>query len=57
MFPMYLAQHMEAQYQPARQMQEKMLSGAPGAPNEGCSAARDPRHVLLAQEASFSAAP
>ena len=29
MFLIYLAQHMEAQYQPARQMQEMLLSGAP----------------------------
>lgn len=57
MFPIYLAQPMEAPYQPARQMQEMMLSGGPGAPNEGCSSARDPRHVSLAQEASFCAAP
>lgn len=51
MSPIYLAQHMEAQYQPARQIQQMMLCVAPGVPNEGCSAACDTRQVSLAQEA------
>lgn len=57
MFPIYLAQHMEAPYQTVGQMQQKRLSVAPGASNEGCSAACDTRQVSLAQEASFCAAP
>lgn len=51
MFLVYLAQHMEAGYQPARQMQQMMLPLAPGVPNEGCLAACDTSQVSLAQEA------